>query len=289
MFHQKVQEEILDDFDFESIGSSYFAQLNYDASIAFGLAACSAQGEFPTGSEIREALAEVEFDGASGYVSFDPETATRKAVGVQFSVYNIRAKTPDLQGQVHFRGEKAAVVDFLGADVVTELQPFLYADGTPNHPPSLPEVDMDLRLVPSLLLLVGCTFCAMMIMVCVYALLWAWKFRNKAAVRYAQPEFLLMLCVGTLLISSSIIPMSFQEPHPKSTLDVCCTLIPWLLSTGFTTAYAALFSKLWRINTVSLSLPSTILLLAGFSISPHCRFIAPVPSFKEELSEFEKH
>jgi hypothetical protein len=48
----------------------------------------------------------------------------------------------------------------------------------------------------------------------------------------------------------SIIPVTFQEPISQSFLDVACMLDIYLLALGFSTTFAALFSKTWRINIV---------------------------------------
>ena len=49
-------------------------------------------------------------------------------------------------------------------------------------------------------------------------------------------------------MAASIIPMSLQEPLPTSALNVACMSQLWLLSAGFTTAFSALFYKIWRLN-----------------------------------------
>ena len=59
-----------------------------------------------------------------------------------------------------------------------------------------------------------------------------------------------MLCVGTVIMASSIIPLSLQEPVAQEGLDIACMAMPWLYTIGFSTAFSALFSKTWRINKV---------------------------------------
>lgn len=75
-----------------------------------------------------------------------------------------------------------------------------------------------------------------------------WKVR---VVRVAQPEFLLMVAVGALIMGSSIIPLSFDDSGDNfNTLrgEVICMGTPWLLSLGFTITFSALFAKTWRVN-----------------------------------------
>jgi gamma-aminobutyric acid type B receptor len=48
----------------------------------------------------------------------------------------------------------------------------------------------------------------------------------------------------------TMIPLLFQEPTPQTVFDAACMSQPWLMANGFTLAYAALFSKIYRINQV---------------------------------------
>ena len=60
-----------------------------------------------------------------------------------------------------------------------------------------------------------------------------------------------MLCLGVFLMSFTILPLGVDDEHfDQSINDAACMSIPWFLSIGFTTAFAALFSKTWRINKI---------------------------------------
>jgi len=76
--------------------------------------------------------------------------------------------------------------------------------------------------------------------------------KNKVIVA-SQPFFLLMICFGTLVLASAIIPLtfddSFDQPSQKG-LEAACMAAPWLFSLGSTIMYSALFSKTWRINKI---------------------------------------
>lgn len=76
--------------------------------------------------------------------------------------------------------------------------------------------------------------------------------RRKMVILQAQPPFLQMLIFGTIMMSMSILTLSFDESYgfSDSALDACCLATPWLLSLGYNTIYLALFSKLWRLNRV---------------------------------------
>mmetsp|Transcript_2616 Transcript_2616/g.4985 ORF Transcript_2616/g.4985 Transcript_2616/m.4985 type:complete len:822 (-) Transcript_2616:71-2536(-) len=81
--------------------------------------------------------------------------------------------------------------------------------------------------------------------------LWTFQKRSVRVVIVSQPGFLLLLCFGVLLFSSTLIPMSFDDENADyKTMDKMCMSIPWLASLGFTIMFAALFSKIWRINKI---------------------------------------
>lgn len=49
-------------------------------------------------------------------------------------------------------------------------------------------------------------------------------------------------------MGTAIIPLGLQEPTEG--LDAACISIPWLVTIGFSTAFSALFTKAWRINSL---------------------------------------
>jgi len=52
-------------------------------------------------------------------------------------------------------------------------------------------------------------------------------------------------------LGSSIIPLTFDDDNPDMEgNDAACVAFPWLVSTGFTLVFSALFSKIWRINKI---------------------------------------
>lgn len=80
---------------------------------------------------------------------------------------------------------------------------------------------------------------------------WVWFRRQTRIVRSSQPYFLIMICVGTLVLGSSIIPLTIDDHNSSQrAADIACMAFPWLLFLGFTTAFSALFSKTWRIHQI---------------------------------------
>jgi hypothetical protein len=74
-------------------------------------------------------------------------------------------------------------------------------------------------------------------------------------VRSSQPEFMLIICFGVVIMAASIIPMGLQETNVKDQagLNVACMSVPWLLTIGFITSFSVLFAKTWRVNKILLN------------------------------------
>lgn len=79
--------------------------------------------------------------------------------------------------------------------------------------------------------------------------IFVFKCRETRVVKGMQPIFLQIICCGIFIVSSTILPLSFDdEILTTSQMDKMCMSIPWLLSPGCTIVFSILFSKLWRIN-----------------------------------------
>jgi hypothetical protein len=244
--------ELFDEYNLGSnpFRSTYFSQLNYDASVALGIAACESASESPTGQDIFDGLKNVEFTGSSGLVKFNNVSLSRSHVGLHFKVFNIVAQSPTTDGQVFLSSHAAVVIDFLSVDAVQTLEPFVYSDGTTTPHAGLPPPDVHQNLVSNAALAFGLALAGAMMLMSILWIVWAVKSRNNYMIRAAQPLFLVMLCIGAFIMASSIIPMSFQDPMPEHVLNGACMAIPWLVAIGFSTSFSALFSKLWRIDRV---------------------------------------
>lgn len=84
---------------------------------------------------------------------------------------------------------------------------------------------------------------------------WTMRYAKRQVVRASQPIFLLVICFGTLMMASAIIPMGIQGGYRDidddiSGVDAACMAGPWLFSLGFAMVFSALFAKIWRIQRV---------------------------------------
>ena len=77
-------------------------------------------------------------------------------------------------------------------------------------------------------------------------------FHKDPVVQRAQPYFLKMLCYGSILTSSAIFTLSWDEGAGWSDrqLDIACAMTPWFFFVGIILTFCALFTKLWRVDKV---------------------------------------
>ena len=218
----------------------------YDAVIAFGIAACETEEDFFSGHELYDQIKNTTFQGASGNVSFDPLTGTRNSESVIYLVNNlVKNEQLSTAESIQFDVFPAARVE---AGTVFVLKPFVYAGKSVLAPQSLPAYAMEMNLIPLGLQIFGWLLAALVLSISSGFIYWTIKHRAKAMIRASQPLFLCQLCVGTIIMASTIIPFSLQEPVEG--LNASCMSIPWLLTTGFVTSFSALLAKQWRINRI---------------------------------------
>lgn len=97
----------------------------------------------------------------------------------------------------------------------------------------------------------GYALMAIVVLSCLFFAGWVYWYRQLRIVRTMQPTFLITLCLGILIMSLAIVPMGVDDGSASVRgCNIACMATPWLLSLGFTVTMSALFSKLWRINTL---------------------------------------
>lgn len=121
-------------------------------------------------------------------------------------------------------------------------------------PIELPLLDVDQNLLGNLKY-VGFTFFAVVALSAMACGAWAFLHRTTLVVRAAQPFFLIMVAGGVLLMSSSLVPLSYDDMGDPDSMSITrsvgvCMSIPWLAFIGFTVTFSALFSKTWRVNRI---------------------------------------
>ena len=98
---------------------------------------------------------------------------------------------------------------------------------------------------------VGLTLCCIILATALGFVCWTFIYRNNNIVRVSQPLFLYTFCFGCFVLGTSIIPLSIDDSvASEEGASMACMAFPWLVSIGFTIAFAALFSKIWRVTRV---------------------------------------
>jgi len=99
--------------------------------------------------------------------------------------------------------------------------------------------------------IVGYVFTAIIVFTSLALCIWTHTHRDFKVVKASQPNFLIMLCVGVIILGAGIIPFSVDDEIASSSgCNIACMALPWLFFIGFCICFSALFSKLWRINQI---------------------------------------
>jgi ABC-type branched-subunit amino acid transport system substrate-binding protein len=269
---------------------SIYSMMAYDAVMALGIGACEIESDFFSGPTLFEAFKKVEFGGATGGVAFNNITGTRNEEDLTYQIYNLIA-VPDEAGEfVTISATKTQLITLQNASIEV-LRPFVFFGGSTTPPQAQHVPTENLNLVSDGVRSVCWALSGALVVLSVYCAVWTIMRRKTPVVRASQPIFLGILCAGTFMMSCSIIPTTFQEPLPRRLLDVGCMLDKYLFSVGFSTTFAALFSKTWRINIVlanakkfrrvtirprDVLLPFAVLVVSNMAILVTWTIVAPL-------------
>lgn len=139
------------------------------------------------------------------------------------------------------------------ANVPTELFPDLQGTNVLEHlqiPLVLPELSVDQNYLGKLSI-IGFTLFGVIFVTALGFAIWAWANRELGVVKMAQPGFLVMVALGSMVMGSTIVPLSFDDSGGSYNEErgiAICMSIPWLAFLGFTITFSALIAKTWRVN-----------------------------------------
>ncbi len=101
------------------------------------------------------------------------------------------------------------------------------------------------------------------------AIAWTLLRRELTIVRYAQPAFLVMLALGCMVSTSTILFLGAEdagdEDEDSSSASTACMMQPWMYSIGFMLTFAPLFTKLHKVKTVFTATKSLKVVKVPFS------------------------
>lgn len=207
----------------------------------------------PDRGSLLHGMLQSDFTGASGRVFFDAESKQRKAIGITIGAYNIRpGPINEGTGKRSYDGVLVSKYkqfrnrwdDVVGAEVV-------YRDGTTLISDVTREV-FEQNLITDSVRAIGLTLMAFAWLLALIALVLVQVLGKEPVITRAQPFFLKLLCVGSLLMSTAIFTLSWDEGAgwTDHQLDIACTLTPWFFFVGQILTFCSLFTKLWRVDEV---------------------------------------
>lgn len=229
---------------------TFYSHFAYDTVMTLGLAACNVNETLFTGHDYNQEIRRTKFKGTTGQVEFDPSTGTRRYETVKYGFDNFFIDEDVSTDEIAFVRARVSMVVDLTENLITEINPPIFADGTSQPPIPLSPNPYRMNLVPVGAFAVGWILAGATIFVCLILAVWVYQHRNDQAVRAAQPRFLLILLMGTILMAASIVPLSFQEPTSQRGLNIACMATPWLFCIGFSIAFSTIFTKTWRLSLI---------------------------------------
>jgi len=211
----------------------------FDEIIMFGLSACAAAAaaDEPSfdGQAMYGAILNTTFQGTSGTVAVDPLTGTRLPANQMRQLKNIYGEEYN-SSHVIIRVQQTAV--FLDGHW-EERVPFVYNGGTTDTPADLPPVTEDNNFIGTTLRAIGLTMAGLVMCLSIAFAGWTVYRRKLQVVVSSQPIFLLILCLGTLVMGSAIIPLSIDDEVASDRgCSIACTASLWLACIGFALIFA---------------------------------------------------
>jgi hypothetical protein len=190
-----------DDFWSVYLGGDMRLELQYEAVILSGLAACRAVDDalFLDGDNFYRQMLETKFSGVSGLVSLDKETGSRIPNSTAYSIFNF----PDLnETETTTNGEingtapefpfQYRLVDIYSANEWNHYEDFVFNDGTTQPPKEIQQWDGTTSRITlhGGIVAVASILCAVSISFALVCAIWTFKFRKTRIVRASQPFFL---------------------------------------------------------------------------------------------------
>ena len=251
-----------------SVEPSIHSPFIYDAVIGLGVSMCqaiannaasevaSAQGNVTsvTGEEIYDEFRNLDMEGSSGRVKITNTTGTRDYLTHAFVLYNVRphdAMDEVEDGKTRYDIYPSSVYEN-GEWVVIPGNDFIYADGTTTPPDALPPVKEEKNYIGPNGRAIGYILMGIVMVLSVVSVVWLFLYRDERVVRSSQPLFLLMVSVGSFIMSTTIFTLSVEEGILSDVgLDSACQANVWLYLIGAIIAFSALLAKTRGIHQVS--------------------------------------
>lgn len=116
-------------------------------------------------------------------------------------------------------------------------------------PVELPELVVNNNELPTWALGVVFAFLVVVWITAIAFVSWAGWNRKRPVVALAQPEFLVMVAFGCVVLAATLVPLSLEGENGEGQSSTCMASM-WTIFIGWTIIFSALFAKAWRINHV---------------------------------------
>lgn len=196
------------------------------------------------GNIILDQFGDVKFDGISGRVAFNEDTGDRiawtKVEQLQDAVYEV----------VAFYDQKTDNMSWVNPRYGNIEDKVIWRGG---------KVPQDRTIVQTELMMVNLwLYGAMVFLVilgCVFASLFMYvnfKYSHRRIIRDSHPSCNNLMLVGVMFCLLALVPGGLDGRFVSpSVFPVACHLGTWLLTTGFSLSYGAMFSKIWRVHRIT--------------------------------------
>lgn len=229
--------------DFSALPNLQGAYL-YDTVFVMGTAMCRVASNFFPGQNITQALELVALDGASGQVAFT-QSHSRDASTAAYTLWNIQFS----DGPTPVRLMPTSKFEF-GAWSRIEGASFVYASNSTDAPSELPPIVGNNTVVGPVAVTVALTVMGFTLLVCLFCIGWTIVNRNEPVICATQPSFLLLVGVGAVVMSCSVIPLSLRSFSSGASLDASCMAPFWVFLMGFSLSITPLVLKAYRLHEV---------------------------------------
>jgi len=230
-----------DDHFFQEVGPGLYSGFMFDAVVSVGLGACMAAKESDgtiSGAEHRQSILRTEFVGATGPVQFAYQRTLRSSREIEkttLAAYNI------VNGSYNLTDVSLPNT----GTTWREVAPFEYANGS-NEPPKLLRDPPNQSYIGSARRALGLSLMSVVMLLTLASILWLWLYRREPVVASSPLICKYIILLGTIVFSSAIFALSFDEGAGWSTnaLDTACKSVPWLIFSGHFITYASALAKI---------------------------------------------
>jgi hypothetical protein len=252
--------------------------LVYDALVAVGLGACrkiATSGSFTDpylrdldnegNSLLYKSMVALDFEGASGRVTFNELTGTRNPTTVITIVRNVQPVSDesegDTEGDTEAQGvftvaSKVRAANWTSESVRVGGRNFIYSNGSPHLPDQWYPQAVEMNYLDPAFAIVGWVLMGITQLACICILVWINLLKKSCPlIRAGQPFFLSTILVGTFVYAAAVYPLTVDDNAERVPKQVeggtgWCMATIWLEACGFVIVFSSLFVKIWRINRI---------------------------------------